>query len=125
MAQSRPLAPARMTWTRLAGSMAIKGLQNLCIKQISLEPFVGDSLRPLRRTNGDRRFKSKNFGMQLPRERLSVCDSSSRFGELNESMNGALGQQVDKVRHECHVFPVTDFFAHVAVGKFISYGARC
>src|SRR5262245_29698942 len=44
--------------------------------------------------------------MQLSRKFLAVRASLPKLSETDRCANRPLAQQIDQVRHECHVFPV-------------------
>ena len=71
-----------------------------------------------------RLFEPQHFFLQLSRKFLAVGASLPKLGETDRCANRPLAQQVDQVRHECHVLPVTDFFAHVAMAEFVGNQAR-
>lgn len=77
------------------------------------------------RTSKRRRFlQSQNFRVQLPRQFLAVGAAFVQLRKANGRANRALAQEIDQVRHQRHVFPVTNFFPHVAVVDLILDEAR-
>ena len=71
-----------------------------------------------------RMFHPQNFRVQLSSELLAIRVSFAQLFETYRGLNGALATQVDEMRHEGHVLPVTDLLAHVAVVERILDQAR-
>ena len=69
-------------------------------------------------------FHLQNLRVQLSSELLAVRVPFAQVTEIHRRLNGALTAEVDEMRHERHVLPVTNLFAHIAVVEFVSEKSR-
>src|SRR5437667_12824009 len=75
------------------------------------------------------RWQTRVSSAGLPRatvERVAcVGVAFAQVIEMHRRLNGALTAEVDEMRHERHVLPVTNLLAHIAVAEFVSEKASC
>ena len=74
--------------------------------------------------DGNLVFHPHDFRVQLSSELLAVGVAFAQAIEMRRRSNGALAAQVDEMRHERHVLPVTNLLAHIAIAEFVSEKAR-
>src|SRR5258707_5183512 len=75
-------------------------------------------------SNGKRVFHPQDFRAQLSSELLAIRVSFAQLLEMHRRLDGAFAAQVNEMRHEGHVLPVTNLLTHVAVAKRILNQAR-